>query len=165
MWWRKELQAELDYRSRELRRRGTKYFSDVEKFEWWTWLLKMSNKMFGESISRMDTKRGHEMLRHIVEKQVPLCELVHDSESSKCLYEINENFAGPGMRLNLDFDQCFMISRSSEFPENVLRVFRIVPLAFTTHVLIPAMEHSLGLTKKTNSKLKPYKFIQNPNML
>ena len=163
MWWRKELQAELDYRSRELIRQGTKYYSEVEKIKWWTWLLKMPNNMFDGSIL-LDPKRSREMLQHIVEKQVPLCKLVKESESSKYIYEIDENFAGPGMCLNLDFDQSFEISRSSVFPEHVLRAFRIVPLAFTTNILIPALEHSLGLAKKTNAKLKPNLFIQNPNV-
>jgi hypothetical protein len=69
------------------------------------------------------------------------------------------------MRLDLNFDQSFDILRCVEFSDIALRAFRIVPLAFTTHVLVPSLEKSLGLSKKNNSALKPYLFVQNPNVL
>lgn len=84
-WWRKEVQSELDHRCKALRKKGKEYFSDVERIEWWTWLVNMSNKMFGDSIA-LNPKRSHEMLKHIVTQQVPLCKLVQDSESTKCVY-------------------------------------------------------------------------------
>lgn len=162
-WWRKEVQSELDHRCNVLRRRGEKYFSSVETVEWWKWLVEMSQKMFGDSIE-LNIKRSLDMLTHIVEQQVPLCKLIKDSDSSKCVYQIDENFAGPGMRLDLNFDKSFIIHRSSTFSEAAMRAFSIVPLAFTTHVLVPEMNKSLGLNLKSNASLKPYLFVQNPDV-
>jgi len=143
---------------------------DVGKSLWWEWLVQMERDMFYGSIDdddgddAFDAKRRVETLKKITQTQIRLARFDTDddlSESSMCHLELDENVAGPGVHVDLDFSKRFFVRKIDEFPRLVQQALRVVPLSYTDHVVKPYLEKRIGLRRKENKPFRPYRIIQD----